>query len=83
MYKELKILFLHFCSDCDTNLDYIQKQVVLIDSLLTVDGGNAGHMGARKHNRDIAEVAAAAELLLPRGSSRISGTVSTLSFSKI
>ncbi|XP_056389152.1 E1A-binding protein p400-like isoform X2 [Hyla sarda] len=54
-----------------------QKLVVLIDSLLTVDGGNAAHMGARKPNRDIAEVAAAAELLLPRGSSRISGTVKT------
>ncbi|XP_075689090.1 E1A-binding protein p400-like isoform X2 [Rhinoderma darwinii] len=65
--------------DCSTNLDYTQKHVVLIDSLLTVDGGNAAHMGARKHNRDIAEVAAAAELLLPRGSSRISGTVKTSS----
>ncbi|KAM3939886.1 E1A-binding protein p400-like isoform 2-T2 [Leptodactylus fuscus] len=63
--------------DCDTNLDYTQKQVVLIDSLLTVDGSSTGHMGARKHIRDIAEVAAAAELLLPRGSSRISGAVKT------
>ncbi|XP_077149440.1 E1A-binding protein p400 [Ranitomeya variabilis] len=61
----------------DINLDYTQKQVVLIDSLLTVDGGNSTHVGARKHNRDIAEVAAAAELLLPRGSSRISGPVKT------
>ncbi|XP_073413127.1 E1A-binding protein p400 isoform X3 [Dendrobates tinctorius] len=59
------------------NLDYTQKQVVLIDSLLTVDGGNSTHVGARKHNRDIAEVAAAAELLLPRGSSRIYGPVKT------
>ncbi|XP_069612170.1 E1A-binding protein p400-like isoform X3 [Ranitomeya imitator] len=61
----------------DINLDYTQKQVVLIDSLLTVDGGNSTHVGARKHNRDIAEVAAAAELLLPRGNSRISGPVKT------
>ncbi|XP_069817115.1 E1A-binding protein p400-like isoform X2 [Dendropsophus ebraccatus] len=63
--------------DCDTNPDYTQKQVVLIDSLLAVDGGSSAHMGARKHSCDIAEVAAAAELLLPRGSSRISGTVKT------
>ncbi|KAM9330869.1 E1A-binding protein p400-like [Gastrophryne carolinensis] len=56
-----------------------QKQVVLIDSLLTVEGSGAGHTGARssKHNRDIAEVAGAAELLLPRGSARISGIVKT------
>ncbi|XP_066459526.1 E1A-binding protein p400-like isoform X3 [Eleutherodactylus coqui] len=61
----------------DIHLDYPQKQVVLIDTLLTVDGGNPAHIGARKHSRDIAEVAAAAELLLPRGSSRISGAVRT------
>ncbi|XP_072000525.1 E1A-binding protein p400-like isoform X2 [Engystomops pustulosus] len=65
--------------DYDTNLDYTQRQVVLIDSLLNVDGGNAAIIGARKHSRDIAEVAAAAELLLPRGSSRISGAVKTAS----
>ncbi|KAM4050566.1 E1A-binding protein p400-like isoform 2-T2 [Anomaloglossus baeobatrachus] len=61
----------------DTNLNYAHKQVIFIDSLLTVDGINTPHVGARKHNRDIAEMAAAAELLLPRGSSRISGPVKT------
>ncbi|CAJ0942839.1 unnamed protein product [Ranitomeya imitator] len=71
--------FFRWCEEngWDINLDYTQKQVVLIDSLLTVDGGNSTHVGARKHNRDIAEVAAAAELLLPRGNSRISGPVKT------
>ncbi|XP_044131553.1 E1A-binding protein p400-like isoform X1 [Bufo gargarizans] len=63
--------------DCYTNSDFTQRSVVLIDTLLTVDGGSAAQMGARKPNRDIAEVAAAAELLLPRGSSRISGAVKT------
>lgn len=62
--------------ECDTSFDSAQKQVVLIDSLLTVDGSSSAHVGARKHNRDIAEVAGAAELLLPRGSARISGIVS-------
>ncbi|KAM8960730.1 E1A-binding protein p400-like [Pelodytes ibericus] len=62
-------------SRCEASLDGLQKQVVLIDSLLNTEGGNTGHVGARKNSRDIAEVAAAAELLLPRGSSRISCTV--------
>ncbi|XP_072271814.1 E1A-binding protein p400-like isoform X2 [Pyxicephalus adspersus] len=63
--------------DRDLGLDGAQKQVVLIDSLLTVEGSGVAHVGARKHSRDIAEVAGAAELLLPRGSARISGTVKT------
>ncbi|XP_018413850.1 PREDICTED: E1A-binding protein p400-like [Nanorana parkeri] len=63
--------------ECDTSFDSAQKQVVLIDSLLTVDGSSAALVGVRKHNRDIAEVAGAAELLLPRGSTRISGIVKT------
>ncbi|XP_075073344.1 E1A-binding protein p400-like isoform X2 [Mixophyes fleayi] len=62
---------------CDIELEGAQKQIVLIDSLLNMEGGSTAHMGVRKHNRDIAEVAAAAELLLPRGSSRISATVKT------
>lgn len=59
----------------DPGSDGAQKQMVLIDSLLT--GSSAAHVGSRKHNRDIAEVAGAAELLLPRGSARISGLVKT------
>ncbi|XP_063820734.1 E1A-binding protein p400 isoform X2 [Pseudophryne corroboree] len=62
---------------CDIEFDGAPKQKVLIDSLLNIEGGGSAHMGAMKHNRDIAEVAAAAELLLPRGSSRISGAVKT------
>ncbi|KAM5194408.1 E1A-binding protein p400-like [Mantella aurantiaca] len=58
-----------------TGSDGAQK--VLIDSLLTVDGSGSTQVGVRKHSRDIAEVAGAAELLLPRGSARISGTVKT------
>ncbi|XP_030075667.1 E1A-binding protein p400 isoform X2 [Microcaecilia unicolor] len=55
----------------------IPKQVVLIDSLLCIDQhrdterASTREGGAQKHTRDIAEVAAAAELLLPRGSARI------------
>ncbi|XP_053327520.1 E1A-binding protein p400-like isoform X2 [Spea bombifrons] len=55
------------------NDDGVQKQLVLIDSLLNIEGGV--NMEQRKNSRDIAEVAAAAELLLPRGSSRITCTV--------
>ncbi|XP_063310444.1 E1A-binding protein p400-like isoform X1 [Pelobates fuscus] len=62
-------------SRSETNSDGSQKQLVLIDSLLNTEGGSSIHGGGRKHNRDIAEVAAAAELLLPRGSSRITCTV--------
>nr|XP_033810054.1 E1A-binding protein p400 isoform X3 [Geotrypetes seraphini] len=53
------------------------KQIVLIDSLLCIDQHrdtertSIGEGAAQKHIRDIAEVAAAAELLLPRGSARI------------
>ncbi|XP_029475019.1 E1A-binding protein p400-like isoform X2 [Rhinatrema bivittatum] len=53
------------------------KQVVLIDSLLCIDQhrdaerASAGHGAAKKHIWDITEVAASAELLLPRGSARI------------
>uniref|UniRef100_A0A8C5QJ24 E1A binding protein p400 n=1 Tax=Leptobrachium leishanense TaxID=445787 RepID=A0A8C5QJ24_9ANUR len=64
-----------FGSRGESNLDGAQKQMVLIDSLLNTEGGSSAHVGARKHSRDIAEVAAAAELLLPRGSSRISCNV--------
>ncbi|MEE6504394.1 hypothetical protein FKM82_005176 [Ascaphus truei] len=54
-----------------------QKHTVLIDSLLsidqyrTADRASTGHLGSRKHTRDISEVARTAELLLPRGSARI------------
>eukprot|EP00079_Xenopus_tropicalis_P007691 NP_001265364.1 E1A-binding protein p400 [Xenopus tropicalis] len=54
-----------------------QKAVISIEALLTIEGSNTTPLGARKHCRDIAEVAAAAELLLPRGSSRISCLVKT------
>ncbi|XP_041423122.1 E1A-binding protein p400 isoform X2 [Xenopus laevis] len=59
------------------NVDANQKAVVSIEALLTIEGTNTAQLGARKHSRDIAEVAAAAELLLPRGSSRISCLVKT------
>ncbi|XP_068099548.1 E1A-binding protein p400-like isoform X2 [Hyperolius riggenbachi] len=62
----------------DAGSESTAKQMVLIDSLLNVEGGSTTtHMGARKHSRDIAEVAGAAELLLPRGSARITGAVKT------
>ncbi|XP_069476164.1 E1A-binding protein p400 isoform X2 [Ambystoma mexicanum] len=58
-----------------------QKPVVLIDSLLNIEPSrtpeqrsNPGFGGGKKHTRDIAEVAAAAELLLPRGSARITSS---------
>ncbi|XP_053557846.1 E1A-binding protein p400 isoform X2 [Bombina bombina] len=54
-----------------------QQPVVLIDSLLSLEGAGTANMGARKHCRDIAEVAAAAELLMPRGCSRITSAGKT------
>ncbi|XP_029475223.1 E1A-binding protein p400 isoform X3 [Rhinatrema bivittatum] len=68
-------------SDQETDgspMENAPKQVVLIDSLLCIDQQKdvertgTGQGTAKKHARDIAEVAAAAELLLPRGSARIS-----------
>ncbi|XP_053327504.1 E1A-binding protein p400 [Spea bombifrons] len=62
-------------------LDASQKPVVLIDSLLVPDQYRmsdrplSGHMTSRKHTRDIGDVARAAELILPSGSSRITPTV--------
>uniref|UniRef100_A0A8C3NMM5 Uncharacterized protein n=1 Tax=Geospiza parvula TaxID=87175 RepID=A0A8C3NMM5_GEOPR len=54
-----------------------QKEVVLIDSLLTIDQykGMDRSSPPKKNVRDIAEVAAAAEMLLPKGSSRITTAV--------
>uniref|UniRef100_A0A8C4UM92 E1A binding protein p400 n=1 Tax=Falco tinnunculus TaxID=100819 RepID=A0A8C4UM92_FALTI len=54
-----------------------QKEVVLIDSLLSIDQykGIDRSSPPKKHMRDIAEVAAAAEMLLPKGSSRITTAV--------
>uniref|UniRef100_A0A8C9MQ43 E1A binding protein p400 n=1 Tax=Serinus canaria TaxID=9135 RepID=A0A8C9MQ43_SERCA len=54
-----------------------QKEVVLIDSLLSIDQykGMDRSSPPKKHMRDIAEVAAAAEMLLPKGSSRITTAV--------
>ncbi|XP_075424740.1 E1A-binding protein p400 isoform X4 [Ascaphus truei] len=60
-----------------------QKHTVLIDSLLsidqyrTADRASTGHLGSRKHTRDISEVARTAELLLPRGSARITSALSS------
>ncbi|XP_018099649.1 E1A-binding protein p400 isoform X2 [Xenopus laevis] len=59
------------------NADANQKAIVSIEALLTIEGTNTAQSGSKKHSRDIAEVAAAAELLLPRGSSRISCVVKT------
>ncbi|XP_061865505.1 E1A-binding protein p400 isoform X12 [Colius striatus] len=54
-----------------------QKDVVLIDSLLSIDQykGIDRSSPPKKHMRDIAEVAAAAEMLLPKGSSRITTAI--------
>lgn len=54
------------------------KEVILIDSLLSIDQfkGPERVVPTKKHGRDIAEVAAAAEALLPKGSARITTTVS-------
>lgn len=54
-----------------------QKEVVLIDSLLSIDQykGIDRSSPPKKHMRDISEVAAAAEMLLPKGSSRITTAV--------
>ncbi|NXQ30281.1 EP400 protein, partial [Alaudala cheleensis] len=54
-----------------------QKEVVLIDSLLSIDQykGMDRSSPPKKNVRDIAEVAAAAEVLLPKGSSRITTAV--------
>ncbi|XP_015733126.1 E1A-binding protein p400 isoform X12 [Coturnix japonica] len=54
-----------------------QKEVVLIDSLLSIDQYKSIDRSSppKKHMRDISEVAAAAEVLLPKGSSRITTAV--------
>ncbi|XP_061211329.1 E1A-binding protein p400 isoform X12 [Neopsephotus bourkii] len=54
-----------------------QKEVVLIDSLLSIDQykGIDRSSPPKKNMRDIAEVAAAAEMLLPKGSSRITTAI--------
>lgn len=55
------------------------RDVVLIDSLFIMDQFKAAaeRMGAGKpHTKDIAEVTAVAEGILPKGSARISTTVS-------
>ncbi|KAM4810439.1 E1A-binding protein p400-like [Rhinophrynus dorsalis] len=63
--------------------DGSQKHVVLIDSLFSpdpyrpVDRATPGHIGSRKHTRDIGDVARAAELLLPSGNARITSAVKT------
>ncbi|XP_028905954.1 E1A-binding protein p400 isoform X5 [Ornithorhynchus anatinus] len=54
-----------------------QKEVVLIDSLLSIDqfkGAERTNFG-KPNVRDIAEVAAMAEILLPKGSARITTAV--------
>ncbi|XP_074868460.1 E1A-binding protein p400 isoform X2 [Carettochelys insculpta] len=55
------------------DLESLQKEVVLIDSLLSIDQhkGVERTNAAKKHTKDITEVAATAEALLPKGSARI------------
>ncbi|KAM4707662.1 E1A-binding protein p400 [Discoglossus pictus] len=66
-----------------TESDRHQKHTILIDSLLctdqyrTADRASSGHLGSRKHTKDIGDVARAAELLLPSGSARITCAVKT------
>ncbi|KAM6423496.1 E1A-binding protein p400 isoform 6-T6 [Liasis olivaceus] len=57
--------------------EILQKEVILIDSLLSIEQykGAERVMPGKKHGRDIAEVAAAAETLLPKGSARITTAV--------
>uniref|UniRef100_A0A8D2L7I5 E1A binding protein p400 n=1 Tax=Varanus komodoensis TaxID=61221 RepID=A0A8D2L7I5_VARKO len=57
--------------------ELLQKDTILIDSLLSIDQykGAERAVPIKKHGRDIAEVAAAAETLLPKGSARITTTV--------
>ena len=58
----------------------LQKEFILIDSLLSIDQykGPDRAIPTKKHGRDIAEVAATAEALLPKGSARITTAVSVL-----
>ncbi|XP_063171780.1 E1A-binding protein p400 isoform X7 [Candoia aspera] len=57
--------------------EILQKEAILIDSLLSIEQykGAERVMPSKKHGRDIAEVAAAAEALLPKGSARITTAV--------
>nr|XP_060641645.1 E1A-binding protein p400 isoform X10 [Anolis sagrei ordinatus] len=57
--------------------EVLPKEVILIDSLLSIDQyKGAERVGpTKKHGKDIAEVAAAAEALLPKGSARITTAV--------
>ncbi|KAH0625360.1 hypothetical protein JD844_014817 [Phrynosoma platyrhinos] len=57
--------------------EVLQKEVILIDSLLSIDQykGAERAVPTKKHGKDIAEVAAAAEALLPKGSARITTAV--------
>uniref|UniRef100_A0A8D2Q4G7 E1A binding protein p400 n=1 Tax=Varanus komodoensis TaxID=61221 RepID=A0A8D2Q4G7_VARKO len=56
---------------------HLCRDTILIDSLLSIDQykGAERAVPIKKHGRDIAEVAAAAETLLPKGSARITTTV--------
>lgn len=70
--------------ECDSGS---QPQVVLIDSLLSMDqyrgADKATSDSNRKLGRDIAEVAAATELLLPKGSLRTTSSVRKQKISNI
>ncbi|XP_054851977.1 E1A-binding protein p400 isoform X2 [Eublepharis macularius] len=57
--------------------EFLPKEIILIDSLLSIDQykGVERAIPPKKHGRDIAEVAAAAETLLPKGSARITTAV--------
>lgn len=62
--------------------EIFQKEVILIDSLLTIDQykGAERAVTSKRLGRDIAEVAATAEALLPKGSARITTAVSISPF---
>lgn len=59
-----------------------RKDVVVIDSLFVMDQFKAAERVSvgRPHTRDIAEVTAMAEAVLPKGSARISTTVRRCAF---
>ncbi|XP_053136209.1 E1A-binding protein p400 isoform X4 [Hemicordylus capensis] len=57
--------------------EMLPKEVILIDSLLSIDQYKSAErpVPMKKHGRDIADVAAAAEVLLPKGSARFTTAV--------
>lgn len=64
-----------FCNFPEVDPDGTPAEAVVIDSLLNVDQYCASSFSDGKPGRDIAEVAAATELILPKGSFRTTSSV--------